>query len=151
MARTLAEAIKCLQQKPIFLGISVGVTRRRANNRCFIRREDTMTESVFAIALLQRSPFFNSKASKEMKGILTKNRYEAIAFTPSALFKIAKCHDPQFCAKREEILVLFNGQHTHSRDSFRRTFFAKSAILPKSNFLISVEAFNATFFLLITL
>ena len=94
MARTLAEAIKHLQQKPIFLGISVRVTRRSVNNRCFIGREDTMTESVFAIALLQGSAFFNSKASKESKGILTKNRYEAIAFTPGALFKIAKCQDP---------------------------------------------------------
>ena len=94
MARTLAEAIKCLQQKPIFLGISVGITRRRANNRCFVERETTMAECVFAIALSQETAFFNSKASKETKGILTKNRCEAIAFTPGALFKIAKCQDP---------------------------------------------------------
>ena len=95
MWRTSAdEAIKLCQQKPIFLGISAGVTRRRANNHCFVKRENTMAECIFAIALSQRRPFFNSKASKEMKGILTKNRCKATAFSPGALFKIAKCHDP---------------------------------------------------------
>ncbi len=98
------EAIKRLQQKPIFVGISVGVTRRRANNCCFFGRENTMAERVFAITLLQGTTFFNCEASKETKGILTKNRCEAIAFTPDTFFKIAQCHDPRFCTKREEIL-----------------------------------------------
>jgi hypothetical protein len=71
-------------------------------------------------------------------------------FTPDALFKIAECHDPRFCAKREEIFVLLNSQHAHSRDSFRCTFFAKSAIFSKSYFSISAEAFDAAFFLPIT-
>ncbi len=79
-----------------------------------------------------------------------KNRCKAIAFTPDTLFKISECHDPRFCAKREEIFVLLNSQHAHSRDSFSRTFFVKSVIFSKSNFSISVEAFNATFFLPIT-
>ena len=109
-----------------------------------------MAEGVFAIALLQGTAFFNCKASKETKGILTKNRCEAIAFTLDTLFKIAQCHDPRFCAKREEIFILFNSQNAQSRNCFRRTFFAKSAIYRKSNFLISVEAFNAAFFFPIT-
>ena len=109
-----------------------------------------MAECAFAIALLQRMAFFNCKASKEMKGVLTKNRCEAIAFTPDTLFKIAQCHDPRFCAKREEIFVLLNSQHARSRDCFKRTFFAKSAIFSMSKFPISVKAFNAAFFLPIT-
>ena len=59
MTGASAEAIKHLQQKPIFLGIRVGVTRRRANNCCFFGRENTMEERVFAIALLQGTAFFN--------------------------------------------------------------------------------------------
>ena len=145
MMGALAEAIKRLQQKPIFLGISVGVTRRKANNRCFFKQENTMAEHIFAIALSQRMVFFNSKASKETKGILMKNRCKALAFTPDTLFKIAQCHDPRFCVKREEIFVLFNSQNAHSRDCFRCTFFAKSVIFAKINFLISVEAFNDVF------
>ena len=125
MMGTSAEAIKRLQQKPIFLGISVGVTGRRANNGCFCGKENTMAEGVFAIALLQGTAFFNCKASKETKGILMKNRCKAIAFTPDTLFKIAQCHDPRFCAKREEIFAFLNSQHAHSRDCFRRTFFCE--------------------------
>ena len=126
--RALVEAIKHLQQKPIFLGISIGVTRKRAINCCLFGRENTMAERVFTIALSQGTVFLNCKASKETKGILMKNRCEAIAFTPETLFKIAKCHNPRFCAKREENFVLLNSQHAHSRDSsFRHTFFAKSA------------------------
>ncbi len=109
-----------------------------------------MAERVFAIALLQGTAFFNCKASKETKGILTKNRCEAIAFTPDMLFKIAECHDPRFCAKREEIIVLLNSQHALNRDSFRCTFLAKSTIFSKNYFSISVEAFNAALFLPIT-
>ena len=67
-----------------------------------------MTERVFAITLTQGTAFLNGEACKETKGILTKNRCEAIGFTPETLFKIAKYHDPKFCAKREEIFVLLN-------------------------------------------
>ena len=66
-----------------------------------------MAESVFAITLLQWAGFFNSKASKETKGILTKNRCEVIAFFPDTLFKIAQCYNSRFCAEREEIFILF--------------------------------------------
>ena len=100
---------------------------------------------------MQGTAFFNCKAMKETKGILTKNRGKAIAFTPDTLFMIAQCRDPRFCAKREEIFVLFNNQHAHSKDCFRCTFVAKSAIFSKSNFPISVKAFNAAFFLPITI
>ena len=65
-----------------------------------------MAEHVFAIALLQGTAFFDCKASKETNEILTKNRCEAIAFTPDGLFEIAECHDPRFCTKRDEIFVL---------------------------------------------
>jgi len=102
-----------------------------------------MTECIFVIALSQGTTF-STKASKKTKGILMQNRCKAIAFTPDMLFKISECHDPRFCAKRDEIFVLLNSQHAHSRDSFRRTFFVMSAIFSKS------KAFNAAFFLPIT-
>ena len=104
----------------------------------------------FAIALSQGTAFFNCKASKETKGILTKNRGKAIAFTPDTLFKITQCQDPRFCMKSEEILS-FLIVNTHMVGiALGAPFFAKSAIFFKSNFPISVEAFNAVFFLPIT-
>ena len=93
----------------------------------------------------------NSKASQKAKGILTKNWSESIAFTPKAVFMIAQDNDPRFCTKREKIFVLFDSQNAHSRNGFRCTFFAKGAILSKSDFTISIETFDAMFFLSIAL
>ena len=95
--------------------------------------------------------FLNSKASQKAKGILTKNRSESIAFTPKVVFMIAQDNDPRFCTKREKIFVLFDSQNAHSRNGFRCTFFAKGAILSKSDFTISIETVDAMFFLLIAL
>ncbi len=60
---------------------------------------------------------------------------------------IAQGNDPRFCAKREKIFVLFDSYNAHSRNGFRRTCFAKGAILSKSNFTICIEIFNAMLFL----
>ena len=77
---------------------------------------------------------------------LDKEQVQAIAFTPDTLFKISECHDPRFYEKREEISVLLNSQHPHSRDSFRRTFFAKSAIFSKSIFFDKCQGFQCCVF-----
>jgi hypothetical protein len=102
------EAIKCLQEKPIFLRISVGIARRRTNNCNLLGRKNALAERVFAIALSQSPPLLNREASQKAKGILTKNRSESIAFTPKAVFMIAEDNDPRFGAKREEIFILFD-------------------------------------------
>ncbi len=102
------KAIKCLLQKPIFLRISVGIARRQTNDRNLFRQKNALAECVFAVALSQRPPLLNREASQKAKGILTKNRSEAIAFTPNAVFMIAKDDDPRFCAKRNEIFILFD-------------------------------------------
>jgi hypothetical protein len=102
------KAIKCLQQKPIFMRISLGIAQRQTNDRNLFRRKNALAECIFAVALSQRPPLLNHKASQKAKGILTKNRSEAIAFTPNAVFMIAKDDDPRFCAKRNEIFILFD-------------------------------------------
>jgi hypothetical protein len=62
----------------------------------------------FTITLVECTAYLNSKAGKEPKGILTKNRREAIAFAPETLLKIAKGNDTRFCSKREKLFILFN-------------------------------------------
>ncbi len=69
--------IKCLQQKPIFMRISVGIARRRTNDRNLVRRKNALAECVFAVALSQSPPLLNRKASQKAKGILMKNRSKA--------------------------------------------------------------------------
>ncbi len=102
------KAIKCLPKKPIFLRISVGITRRRTNDPSLFRRKNALAECVFAVALLQRPPLLNREASQKAKGILTKNRSEAVAFTPIVVFMIAEDDNLRFCAKRKEMFILFD-------------------------------------------
>ncbi len=130
--------------------ISVGIARRRTNNRNLIRRKNALAECVFSVALSQSPLLLNREASQKVQRILTKNRSEAIFSTPNAVVMIAKDNDPRFCAKRKEIFILFDSYNAHSRDGFRRTFFAKGAIFPKSNFTICIKTFDALFFLPIT-
>ncbi len=104
----MTKAIKCLPQKPIFMRISVGIDQRRTNDCSLFRRKNALAECVFAVALSQRPLLLNREASQKAKGILTKNRSEAIAFTPNAGFMIAEDDDSRFCAKRKEIFILFD-------------------------------------------
>ncbi len=67
-----------------------------------------MAECVFTITLAECAAFLNSKAGKEPKGILMKNRHEAIAFAPETLLKIAEGNDTRFFSKREKLFILFN-------------------------------------------
>jgi hypothetical protein len=87
---------------------SVGIPSGRANNSGFFRQENSMAECVFTITLAECAAFLNSKAGKEPKGILTKNRREAIAFAPETLLKIAEGNDTRFFLKREKLFILFN-------------------------------------------
>ncbi len=108
MTGPTTKSIKCLPQKPKFMRSSAGIARRRTNDRNLFRRKNALAECIFAVALSQRPPLLNHKASQKAKGILTKNRSEAIAFTPNAVFMIAEDEDPRFCAKRKEIFILFD-------------------------------------------
>ncbi len=108
MTGATTKAIKCFQQKPIFMRISVGIAGRRTNNRNLIRRKNALAECIFAVALSQSPPLINREASQKAQGILTKNRSEAITFTPNAVLMIAKVNDPRFCVKRKESFILFD-------------------------------------------
>ncbi len=81
--------------------ISVGIARRRTNDRNLIRQENALAECVFAVALSQNLPLLNREASQKAQGILTKNRSEAITFTSNTVLMIAEDNDPRFCAKRK--------------------------------------------------
>ncbi len=44
--------------------ISVGMARRRTNNRNLVRRKNALAECIFAVALLQSPPLLNREASR---------------------------------------------------------------------------------------
>ncbi len=63
----------------------------------------------FNVALSKCATLLNRKTSEEMKGILTENGREMIAFGLNAVFMVTKHHNPRLRTKREEMFVLLNG------------------------------------------
>jgi hypothetical protein len=108
VSRTASEAIKSVLQEPIFLLISLRIARWWVYNSDFIVRKCTLAKGIFTIPLMEGTTLFNSKANQEMKTVLTKNRGEAIAFTPNSALVIFQDNDSGFCMEEEEILILFN-------------------------------------------
>ena len=150
MTRTLSEAIKRLQQKPTFMGISIGVTRRRANNCLFLRAGEYHGRMHFCNCLVAGVVFFNCKASKEMEGILTKNRCKQSLLLQirSSRFLSATILD---FTKRGRRFLSFLIVNTHIVGiALGAPFLRRVQYSPRVFFSISVKAFNAVFFLPIT-
>jgi hypothetical protein len=151
MARATAKTIKRSLKQPVFIGVGVRITSGRTYNCNFLWGQDPLTEGVFAIALPKRAALLDGKADEEAERIATEDRSESIQLGPDVVFMISKYDNPRLSMEQEEIFILFNGQDAHGRNGFRSAFLAERPVLPKSDFAISSEAFNALLFLVITL
>jgi hypothetical protein len=147
MARATAKTIKRSLKQPVFIGVSIRITSGRMYNRNFLWGQDPLTKGVFAIALPKRAALLDGKANKEAERIAKEDRSKPIPLGPDAVFMISKYNNPRLSMEQEEIFILFNGQDAHGGNSFRSAFLAKRPVLPKSDFAISSEAFNALLFL----
>ncbi len=72
----------------MFVWIGIGILRGRAINGDLIRRENSLTECIFAIPLLERAAFFNGKTDKKPKGVTAKCWCVSITFAPNPVFVI---------------------------------------------------------------
>jgi hypothetical protein len=63
-----------LLNEPIFVGIPIGVSRRRTYDGDFLRREDARTKGILAISLLKGSSFLYGETDKKSEGVYAKNR-----------------------------------------------------------------------------
>jgi hypothetical protein len=88
MMRTESKTVESPKEEPIFIWIGAGIPRGRANNGDLIRRENSLTECVFAIPLSQRVTFFNGETDKKPKGVTAKYRCVSITFAPNPVFVI---------------------------------------------------------------
>ncbi len=88
MMRTASKTVESPKEEPTFVWIGVGIPRGRANNGDLIRRENSLTECIFAIPLLQRVTFFNGKTDKKPKGVTAKYWRISITFAPNPVFVI---------------------------------------------------------------
>ncbi len=86
----------------------------------------------FHVALFEGMTTFNGDTDQEPMGVVMENQRKSIGFTPNEILEVAKDNDPRFSAKRKEILILFDCEDGHGRNSLRSAFFVKHQILPQS-------------------
>ncbi len=146
MMLAATKAIKSPLEKPILVRSSLWVPARRENNGSLVGRENALTKCIRTVTLIERAMGCNGHTGKETKRILAKDRSKCLAFLPHSVFMIAEDNDLRLCAKRMEILILFNGKDTHRWNCLRRTFFVESPIFTQCNFFIGVKLLNAAFF-----
>ena len=77
-------------EKLIFIRSRFGIATGRANNRYFVRREYSLAEFVFTVALTKRTMQRNSHTGEETERILAKDRNKFFAFSPVVIFVIPK-------------------------------------------------------------
>jgi hypothetical protein len=63
----MTQTIEGPKEEPIFLRVSVGITRRWTNDHYFFGRKDALAKRVLAIALTKRTTMLNSHADKKME------------------------------------------------------------------------------------
>jgi hypothetical protein len=107
MSRAAAKAIKSLEKKPIFIWLSLGITRGRSNDGNLFRGQNTLAKCIFAIALVEGATLLDCHQNQKPKRVATKNGSKAVAFAPDMVFVVAKDNNLRFGLKRIEILIPF--------------------------------------------
>ncbi len=95
-------------EQPIFVRISIRVTQRRMYDHDFVIRNNSLTKGIFAVAVIEWTVFFKSKADKELNKVTAEDGSIAIGFRPDADFVVAKNNNTRFCTKWEKILVFID-------------------------------------------
>jgi hypothetical protein len=147
MLRAAAKAIKSLEKKPIFIWLSLGITRGRPINGNLFQGQNALAKCVFTIALAEEGRLIDHQRNQKPKRVATKNRSKADAFAPDTVFVVAKDNNPRFGLKRIEILVTFYSEDTHRRDSFGSPFLLESAIFAQGNLVVGVHTLDVLLFL----
>jgi hypothetical protein len=106
--RAAAKVIKGLEKKPIFIWLSLWITRGRSNNGNLFRGQNALAKCVFATALAEGATLFDRHRNQKPKRVTTKNRSKAVAFAPNMVFVVAKDDNLRFSLKRIDILITFN-------------------------------------------
>jgi hypothetical protein len=87
---TSPKTVEGAEKEPVFVRTGVRITGRRANNWDLILWRKTLTEYVFAIALMQWTSGSHGKTEKEMERITAKEGSIPITLAPDVVFVIAQ-------------------------------------------------------------
>ena len=136
---------------PIFVFSGIRITRRRPNDCNFLRRKDTLTEGIFAIALFQTPTFLCRKTDEKSGAVKTKNWGEALALRPFPTLTIAQNDDPRFSSKGHEVLILLDGQDTHRRDGLWGTFLSQGSVLTQCKTFKSAKILDTVLIFIVAL
>ncbi len=138
------EAVEGVFKKPILIGSGFQIAVRRSNDGDLIRRENPLTEGIFAVSLIKGTTRCNSHTSEEAERILSKDWSKPFALCPHSVFMISKNDDARLCPKGLEVLILLDSKDTHCGNGPRSSFFLKSPIFAECNLFICIEFLNAT-------
>ncbi len=110
-----------------------------------------MAKGILAVTLFKTTTVLSQQANQEAKTIKPENGCKMIAFGPIADFTVSQDNDTRLGPKRHQLIVLFNGEDTHCRNSFWGTFSTKSSVFPQGDFPNGAHILNTMFLIVITL
>ena len=117
---------------------------------CF-RREVSISESVFNMALLEGTFLFYSYADEDTEGFGAKHWRILLRFRPNTFFMISKNNYARLGPERKEVFVLFDGEDAHGGNGSCAAIFSHCTIFAKGDPLEGAHAFNGIIFFVITL
>jgi hypothetical protein len=107
ISRAAVKAMKSPEKRPIFIWLSLGITRGRLNNGNLLPGQNTLEKCVFAIALVEGTMLLGRQQNQKPKRATTKNGSKGVAFALDTVIMVAKDNNPRFGSKMIEILITF--------------------------------------------
>ncbi len=120
-------------------------------NSNLVRKEDALAKHVFAVTLTMGAMVLDGHADKEMERITSEDKRKFIKLGPDPVFVVPQHNDAGFGLMWEELFIPLECEDTHSGNGVRGALFTEYTILTKGDFVVGVEGFEASFFILITL
>jgi hypothetical protein len=88
MAKTVAQAIEYLLEKPVFIFGRIRIPGRRTNDCYLVMRKNPLAKGIFAVTLIKAAMTLDCKTDKKTETIKSKNWGKMIALQPVTAFPI---------------------------------------------------------------
>jgi hypothetical protein len=88
VSRTATETVECPFKQPVFVLLGVWVPDQWFDNSDFVRREDALTEGVFAVSLLKCLVSLYGHADNEVHGVRSEDWGVFILLEPISVLVI---------------------------------------------------------------
>jgi hypothetical protein len=148
MVRAAAKAVKSFIQQPILILAVSWVADWGADGHPLVIREGGLTESVFAVALLENAAVASGHGGEKAKAGVLENRRVALGLVVDSIFVVAKDNDARFGAMWAAILVWLDNQDAHGGHGLgNNALAAQGEVLLLADPVENVERLKPPFFL----